>query len=259
MYDNHPNEGMRCIRTYAEKASEFLDWEVFDVRGKDEVPNGNFDIYLSSGGPGSPYDGDGKAWEPKYFNLLDKIWAHNQNGHQRKKYVFGICHSFQMMSRHFQLGNICKRKSTSFGVFPIYKTENAKHDKYFKGLPDPYYVVDSREWQLIDPDLTVMAQLGANILSIEKKREHVPLQRAVMAVRLSDQIYMTQYHPEADAQGMLRYFAMPEKRDIIISHHGDWKLDDMIRSLSDPDKIPLTHEALVPGFLRSAMNALNMN
>jgi hypothetical protein len=80
-----------------------------------------------------------------------------------------------------------------------------------------------------------------------------------MAVRLSDQFYMTQFHPEADALGMLRYFAMPEKRDHVISRHGDWKLDDMIRSLSDPDKIPLTHDALVPGFIRSAMNALHMN
>lgn len=259
MYDNHPNEGMRCIKTFAQQSEKFIDWEVFDVRGKEEVPNGKFDIYISSGGPGSPFDGEGKAWEAKFFKLLDQVWAHNQNGNHRKKYFFGICHSFQLMSRHFDLGNICRRKSTAFGVFPIFKTEVAKQDKFFKVLPDPFYVIDSRDWQLIEPDLEKMTSLGANILSIEKKREHVPLPRAVMAIKLSDQMYMTQFHPEADAQGMLRYFALPEKRDHIISSHGDWKLNDMIMSLSDPDKIPLTHHALLPGFLRSSINALIMN
>jgi len=259
MYDNHPNEGMRCLKTFAEKISDLIDWQVFDVRYKNEVPGKNFDIYISSGGPGSPYDGEGKPWESKYFKLLDDIWAHNTGNYNRKKYFFAICHSFQLLGRHFKLGEVCTRKSTAFGVFPIHKTESAKHDKFFKALPDPYYVVDSREWQLIDPDYDVMTKLGANILSIEKKRDHVPLPRAVMAIRLSDEMYMTQFHPEADAEGMLRYFAMKEKRDHIINSHGEWKIEDMIRSLSDPDKIPLTHRALMPSFLRSSINALYMN
>ncbi|MFI5171795.1 MAG: type 1 glutamine amidotransferase [Chitinophagales bacterium] len=259
MYENVPNEGMRCLRTFAQSLGDQVDWKVFDVRYKNEVPDNNFDIYISSGGPGSPYDGEGKPWENKYFTLLDKIWAHNQNGHSNKKHFFAICHSFQLMSRHFELGNVCKRKSPAFGVFPVYKTEIAKQDHFFRRLPDPYYVVDSREWQLIEPDYNKMQSLGASILAVEKKREHVPLERAVMAIKLSEEIYMTQFHPEADAEGMLRYFANPEKRQIIINNHGDWKLNDMIQSLSDPYKIPLTRKEVIPAFLRSSVNEELMN
>ncbi len=255
MYENAPNEGMRCLRSIAEGLGEQVDWKVFDVRYKNEVPDKNFDIYLSSGGPGSPFDGEGKVWEKKYFNLLDSIWSHNQNGYRSKKHFFGICHSFQLLSRHFKLGNVCLRKSPAFGVFPVYKTEIAKQDHFFRRLPDPYYVVDSRNWQVIEPDFEQMKSLGASILSIEKKREHVPLERAVMAMKIGNEMYMTQFHPEADAEGMLRHFANPEKRQTIIDNHGDWKLNDMIQSLSDPDKIPLTRKEVIPSFLRSSVNA----
>lgn len=259
MYDDAPNEGMRCIKAMAQAVSSQVDWEVFEVRNKDQVPDKSFDIYISSGGPGSPFDGEGKQWESKYFNLVDDIMAHNSNGHSRKKFMFAICHSFQLLSRHFELGDVCRRKSTAFGVFPIHKTEQSKRDKFFRNLPDPYYVVDSRDWQLIDPDLQKMQSMGASIMAMEKKREHVPLPRAVMAIRLSEEIYMTQFHPEADAEGMLRLFAKPEKRETILNSMGDWKLEEMVRFLSDPEKIPLTHKEVLPNFLRSSIGAIQMS
>ncbi len=257
MYNNAPNEGMRCIKALINDLGDAIDWQVFDVRYKNEIPTKKFDIYISTGGPGSPYDGE--TWEKPYFELLDKIWSHNQNGFKPKQYFFAVCHSFQLLGRHFELGNVCERKSNAFGVFPVHKTEIAKHDRFFHSLPDPYYVVDSRDWQMIEPNYDKMQSLGASILAIEKKRDHVEYERAVMAVKLSNEIYMTQFHPEADAEGMLRLFADPVKRKKIISSHGDWKLEDMVRSLSDPLKIPLTRNEILPSFLRSSVNALNMN
>jgi len=258
MYNNAPNEGMRCLKSFGQSVRNDVDWQVFDVRAKGEVPDKGFDIYISSGGPGSPFDGEGQVWEKQYFNLIDALWAHNANGHANKKYLFAICHSFQMLSRHFALGNVSPRKKTAFGVFPIFKTEESKRDMHFRNLPDPYYVVDSRDWQLVEPDLPRFAELGATILSMEKKREHVPLPRAVMAVRLSNYMYMTQFHPEADAEGMLRHFAKPERRNSIVEHHGEQKLDEMIQNLTDTNKLPLTHGAIIPTFLRSSINALHM-
>jgi homoserine O-succinyltransferase len=259
MYDNAPNEGMRCIKAIVQAQADHVDYEVFDIRYKNEIPDKNFDIFISSGGPGSPFDGEGKPWESKFFKLVDDIWSYNANGHARKKYFFGICHSFQLLSRHFELGEVCKRKSTAFGVFPIQKMESAKQDRFFRNLPDPYYVVDSRDWQMIDPDYNRLTELKANILAVEKKREHVPLPRAVMAMSLGQYFYMTQFHPEADAEGMLRLFAKPEKRDHIVKSHGDWKLDEMIRNLSDSEKLPLTHREMIPSFLRSSINAIKMS
>ncbi|MFN0276279.1 MAG: type 1 glutamine amidotransferase [Chitinophagales bacterium] len=259
MYDNFPNEGMRCIQNIVNHEDYSVQWDVFDVRAKNEVPSHHYDIFISSGGPGSPYEGEGTEWEKKYFQLIDKIWAHNQKNNSNKKYVFGICYSFQLLSRYFQLGDVCKRKSTAFGVFPVHKTENAKNDKFFRNLPEPFYAVDSRDWQVIDPNYEKMLALNAEILALEKKREHVPLPRAVMAMRIANEFYVTQFHPEADAEGMLRYFALPEKRNHIISNHGDVKLAEMIYDLSDKDKVPLTQKELIPSFLRSSINLVGMN
>jgi len=61
MYENAPNEGMRCIKAIAQAHADFVDWKVFDVRHKNEVPGNEYDIYISSGGPGSPFDGEGKV------------------------------------------------------------------------------------------------------------------------------------------------------------------------------------------------------
>ena len=259
MYDNHPNEGMRCIQNIVNDTAFDIDWKVFNVRAKNEIPSHHFDIFISSGGPGSPFEGIDTEWEKKYFKLIDNIWTYNANRNADKKYLFGICYSFQLLARYFQLGDVCKRKSTAFGVFPVHKTEHAKNDKFFRNLPEPFYAVDSRDWQVIDPSFEKLTELDATILSIEKKREHVPLPRALMAMRISNQFYITQFHPEADAEGMLRYFAIPEKRNHIISNHGDMKLAEMIYDLSDKEKVPLTQKELIPAFLRSSVNLLSMN
>jgi len=113
LYNNERNEGMRCIKEIASevksrKNGTDISYEVFDTRFKDEVPGLDKDIYISSGGPGSPFEGEGTKWEKDYFNLIQKIWDHNQNNPERKKYLFFICHSFQMMGRFFKFGTLFK-------------------------------------------------------------------------------------------------------------------------------------------------------
>jgi homoserine O-succinyltransferase/O-acetyltransferase len=41
-------------------------------------------------------------------------------------------------------------------------------------LRDPFYSVDSRDYQVIEPDYPRIRTLGATILAIEKNRPHVP-------------------------------------------------------------------------------------
>ena len=72
MYDNFPNEGMRCIRQLLRRASqenqvEFLI-DTFKVRDQNEVPDLTYDIYISSGGPGSPLPSP-EPWEVRIFQL----------------------------------------------------------------------------------------------------------------------------------------------------------------------------------------------
>jgi len=67
---------MRCIKEII--LDEGMEPDIFDARYKNEIPGTGYDIYVSSGGPGSPYDGLGLDWERKYFNLLDYIIDNNQ-------------------------------------------------------------------------------------------------------------------------------------------------------------------------------------
>ena len=57
LYAGHANEGMRCIREILTAIRENdhipLVWTEFDVRTAVELPDTEFDIYISSGGPGS--------------------------------------------------------------------------------------------------------------------------------------------------------------------------------------------------------------
>ena len=252
MNNNHANEGMRCIlqsiRNVQGAESAQLAFDVFNVRGANELPDLSYDIYISSGGPGSPLASD-DAWEQPYFALIDQLFAWNRQ-HSRKKYVFLICHSFQLVVRHLALGTLSKRRSTSFGIFPVHKIGEGLTDPLLNGLPEPFYAVDSRDYQITEPDDARMNDLGATMLCLEKARPHVPLDRAVMAIRFSDEIVGTQFHPEADNEGMLRYFLSDEKRNQVITNFGQQKYDEMVAYLQDPDKIALTESVILPGFLK---------
>jgi homoserine O-succinyltransferase len=258
MYDGVPNEGMRCIRQLIQEFSDEIggcEVATFDVRGKQEVPAAeDYDIFLSTGGPGDPLDTG--TWGTAYFALIDRIFEINDSG-QGRKFLFLICHSFQMVSHHLGIGRVTRRRSTSFGTFPIHKTANGYDEPYFDLLPDPFWAVDSRDFQIISADLEQIDAIGAKVLCREKIRPHVPLERAVMAVRFSREVFGTQFHPEADAVGMLHYFQQPEKQKQIIHEHGYEKYQQMLNTLNDPDKILLTESVIIPTFLRDAYQKLS--
>lgn len=259
MNNNHANEGMRCIlqliRSVQGNDHSELAFDVFNVRGSNEIPGLDYDIYISSGGPGSPLASE-ELWEKPYFQLIDQIFAWNRQN-KRKKFVFLICHSFQLVVRHLELGLLSKRKSTSFGIFPVHKTDDGCSEKLFQGLADPFYAVDSRDFQITEPNLERINELGASILCLEKIRPHVALDRAIMSIRFSPEIIGTQFHPEADNEGMLRYFQTDEKRNQIVANFGQEKYDAMVAYLQDPDKIALTESVILPGFLRDAIASLS--
>ncbi len=253
LYEGKANQGMRCIKEIAARYSAVMDVEVFDVRLDNCVPDLSFDLYISSGGPGNPLEGNG-IWEKKWQAWLDAVWNHNKSADkENRKHVFFICHSFQMACHHFGLGKITRRKSTSFGVFPVHKTEAGSDDIILNKLDDPYYVVDSRDWQLIQPRIEVFAEKGASILSLEKIRKHVDLERAVMAVRFSEEMLGTQFHPEADPAGMHEHFTKEETRVSVIKTHGVSRYEKMMDQLEDPQKLYHTHQQFIPSFIENAL------
>ncbi len=258
LYNNIPNQGMRCIKNIITDASGAfygvpIEYQVFDARAKGEIPDLSFDIYISTGGPGSPFDSEGKTWEKNYFNFLDDLWSYNAARLTPPKYAMFICHSYQMVARHFQFAEVTERRSQAFGVYPVHQTEAGQNDPLFKGLGDPFYAADFREYQVLQPRKDLMDEMGASILAIEKERPHVDLERAVMAIRLLKEMVAVQFHPEADPEGMLYHFSRPEQKAKIVEEHGQPKYDEIINGLKDPEYIDRTHRTVIPGFLRRAV------
>lgn len=258
LYEGAANQGMRCIRTILKEWSEANDLDLhtdeFDVRLQNTVPDTSYDIYISTGGPGDPLITRFDDWDISWCRWLNEMerWNNNPDTVQ-KKYIFFICHSFQLACRYFNAGLVCKRKSTSFGVFPVHMLVDGRNEEVFHGLKDPFYAVDSRDFQVIQPNIALLEEMGASLLCIEKSRPHIPLERAVMAIRFNDYMIGTQFHPEADAPGMLMYLKTEEKRKTVIENHGEAKLNSMIEHLEDPDKIVWTHSHVLPNFLNSAI------
>lgn len=255
MNNNHVNQGFRNIKeiseTFQQNSEENVIIETFDVRFKDEMPEiGDFDIFISSGGPGTPHR-EGFEWENRFAQFLDSVFEHNKYN-EDKKYLFLICHSFQLASIHWRLGNICKRKSYSFGVMPIHKTKEGREEFLFKNLQDPFYAVDSRAYQFIEPDHDRFEELGMTVMAIEKFRPHINLERAIMAVRFSDEIFGTQFHPEASPEALIENLKDDKNREAMIENFGMEKYLETMDRIDDEDKIILTRNQILPRFLQFA-------
>jgi len=262
LYEGQPNQGMRCIRQIINEWTEFhsipATFTEFDVRQRSEVPDLSYDVYISTGGPGSPLESEGGPWETAYFDWLSAVenWNNDSNNHN-KKFIFLICHSFQLVCRKYGIGLVSKRRKPAFGVFPVHVTFEGQHDPVLRGLRDPFYVVDSRDYQVTTPDFETINNIGSQILCIEKYRPHVPYEQAIMAMRFNDYMVGTQFHPEADAIGMSMYLQTDEKKQTVIDSHGEEKWQSMVDQLNDPDKIMWTYAHIIPNFLSLAHQQLH--
>ena len=263
LYNNEKNEGIRCIKEIIEDTNKSnsvnVTYDVYETRYKDVIPTLDYDIFISSGGPGSPFEDEGKSWETKYFNLLDSIWNNNQKSDAKKKHIFFICHSFQLMARFFKFGDITEREFKSFGVMPMLRTFDGENDSILKNLSNPYYAADFRRFQVVNPNKNSIKQLGAKITSVEivpQGENHTP---ALMAMKISDEIYGTQYHPEADAESMIYHLKKEENKKLVVDRFDEERYNQMLDYLEQPDKIKLTRKTVIPTFLNNAIKSLTIN
>jgi hypothetical protein len=131
-----------------------------------------------------------------------------------------------------------------------------KEETIFDGLKDPFYAVDSRDYQVTGPDHNKLQKMGASVLAIEKERSHVPLERAIMAIRFNENMIGTQFHPEADAIGMSLHLQTNDKKKTVIENYGVEKWQSMIDHLNDPEKIMWTYSHILPNFLLNGVDSL---
>jgi hypothetical protein len=105
--------------------------------------------------------------------------------------------------------------------------------------------------------LKVFRDHGATILSLEKIRTHVEYERAIMAVRFSEEFVGTQFHPEADPIGLKEYFLNPSNKDKVINTYGIRRYNKMLHRIDDMDKIHTTYDTIIPKFIRIAIQQIN--
>jgi GMP synthase-like glutamine amidotransferase len=161
-----------------------------------------------------------------------------------------------MMCRFFKLAEVTRRDSKSFGVMPVHKTPAGRQERLYEGLPDPFYAADFRDWQVVQPNDRLMQEIGAEILSLEKIRPHIPKERSIMAIRLSPEIVGVQYHPEADPEAMRVHAVKPERKQDIIARFGVHKYNELMQRLDEPSLLWRTRHALMPRFLTEAIQKL---
>lgn len=254
MNNNVENMGITSIQRIADRFA-VIAYDVFDVRHKGEVPGLDYDIYISSGGPGDPMEGDG-TWDKAYFDLMDQLWSYNRE-HDRKKFVFFICHSFQMICHHLGIGQISLRRKESFGIVPVDKTDAGMNDPLLAALHTPFFGADFRRYEVIYPDADRLRELEAAVTALETPDLDIDDNRALMAVRFSDAWFGTQFHPEAHPDGMVHYLQRPDKKEMILTQYGQKVYDDMMHNTLDPDRLAHTRDHILPGFLQSAIQHLD--
>lgn len=262
MNNNEPNLGMKNLVDLVEQFTQLhiqnAAFQIFDVRHRHQIPQiEDFDIFIASGGPGNP-NFSGLPWEKSFTDFLDKLIDHNQNSKQ-KKHAFLICHSFQMALIHWRLAEVIERETYSFGILPIYLTRYGKKDEVFTRLNQPFYAVDSRSYQCLNPNYRKMKRLGIKILAIERFRAHRNLSRALMSVRFTDEIIGTQFHPEANAEDVLCWLKDENYKQKLIDKIGWENYIETLDRAEDEDKIKKTHSEILPSFLGSAIKDLKQN
>lgn len=247
LYDGSANMGMDCIKDilddWSKKYSVKMITTVFDVRVKNELPDNRFDLYISSGGPGSPIDSQTQQWDKAYCNWLDQMYA-------QKKPVLLICHSFQLACRHFNIGKVGLRKSKQLGILPIHPT--TKHT-IFAQLPNPFFAMESRLYQITEPNDAKIELMGAKIIALEKIRPQLPYERALMAVAFSERMIGVQFHPEATKEQLTKYFNTAAIKANVIEDFSKEKWHQINLSLQDDSKIKHTCSQFIPNFLHQML------
>jgi len=246
-YKGVENDEVNQLVSLAKETLPEAQIDVFAVRSSLEFPDLTYRAFLVTGGPGDPRDPEGLFAE-MFGQWLDGVLSYNQS-HEIKRPVLLICHSFQMACLHWNLAEVTQRKSPTFGVYSVHLTDHGVKDALLGELENPFYAADFRSFQVISPKEEAMDELGASLLALEKVRPHVPLERAVMAMRFGPQMLGVQFHPEVPPADMRKALKDPKRREAFIHANGQDKYSKMLKYLNDTSKMYEVYQKLIPGFL----------
>jgi homoserine O-succinyltransferase/O-acetyltransferase len=264
MNDGHVNQAMRCFRGIAaqffdrvKEQNPDLACELVEVspRNTGNVIPRDCDLYLSSGGPGSPFDGDGLPWVHDYASFLDGVAESAAAGGEEQRSLFAICYSFEMAVRHFKVAVIAARAERKFGVMPVYTTTEGQHHPLLAAFGDRLFAFEHRNWEAIDLDEPRLRAFGGALLARES-RDGVSKGRAILGLAIAPGIEAVQFHPEADRAGVMNWVARPEQAAAFKAVYGEETYQAMLRTLDNPRRLARTYALVIPGWLARHFNVL---
>lgn len=195
MGEGWPSAGLEAVKTLAQAYGEMVCMQ--DIRIGEAVPAlDDFDILLSTGGPGDPTDLG--QWGESYTTLINHILKHNRQNPLHPKKAFLICHSFQVMSYYWGLGEISKRDAALWGAMPQKAQKTA--DDVVRVFPvGDFHALESRFYQVM-PTLMCEQVCRDKDLVIAAKDER----GAITAWQTRDgHVAATQFHPEGTPQDVI--------------------------------------------------------
>lgn len=260
------NQATRCFRrifdAFSHKvraANPGLDIHFKHVQPRNlgELPDRDVDLVMSSGGPGSPFDGYDQPWCTGYRKFLDSVVERNLKDPISSPSLFVVCHSFEIAINHFAICEMTKRETLKFGSMPAYVTDRGMESELFKPFGDRLFVWEHRSWQAVNLDEKKLASLGGELWAVESRPGgNVDKGPANMAFRFGPGIVGTQFHPEADNPGVMAWINRPEHAADLKDAYGNALYERMIQTLKDPTRLARTFALLLPGWLGRRFNEI---
>jgi hypothetical protein len=186
----------------------------YDVRRTLRIPqspNGRFQLYLGTGGPGhlDPRRNDGlneesqgivesSAWEKPLFRLYDDIAAHDSAA------LLGVCHSFGLMCRWSGAARVVLRAEKSSGMPENVLTPGGASHPWFSQFAGR--LTDGRHFRVVDNrlfDLVANQSSSANVIAREEEN--------------SDGVTMVEF--ARSAEGLPRILGVNHHPEIVDSVH----------------------------------------
>lgn len=259
------NEAIRCLHAAMAIFERQLRYANPDValavtivspRDKaDAIPPG-FDIYLSSGGPGSPFDSEGTPWGAQYATFLDSVYEAHDKGRADAPALMPICYSFELIIMHFRVARLVPRAEKKFGVQPQYTTEAGRNHPLLAMFKDRIFAFEHRSWDALEPDAKLLAALSGAVLAAESRPELHDKGESITSVHIGPGIESTLFHPEADRAGIHAWIDKPEQEAAFKEAYGTLTHERMMRTIAHPERIDRAHKEVIPGFLRRHVNRL---
>jgi GMP synthase-like glutamine amidotransferase len=264
MNNGHVNQAMRCFRGLVaeffervQRRNPALACELVEISPRDTnlpIPT-DCDLYLSSGGPGSPFDGDGEPWTFDYARFIDGVVESVVRGGASQRALFAICYSFEVVVRHYHLAQIIPRTERKFGIMPVYTTLTGQRHPLLSAFGDRLFAFEHRNWEAVDLDERKLTSLGGTVLARES-RDGVSKGRALLGLDVAPGVEAVQFHPEADRAGVVNWISRPEQAAAFKATYGEFTYQAMMRTLDDPRRLARTYALVIPGWLSRHFNAL---